>query len=231
MHYGTTLVEVLLMLLLSSRIEIFWNFCPQQVQYTLNKFSVPIHHLYPFTVTPHILFFSCILSSWYIFMFVLFLPLKIVKVQTENAFRQFDIFESIDKYWLQIVYWNICLRGRQRTENLFGVASASVNQICHCLKHIFYVIEIRKTLLVNMSTLWSYMVLEFLLFLLTGLLLRPIPKNALQFRGDFQYCPDSYYCTNPQCKFAHSELELYEWNQEKQAMLYRKLLLLTTIIV
>ncbi|XP_065917898.1 3'-5' exoribonuclease HELZ2-like isoform X3 [Dysidea avara] len=52
----------------------------------------------------------------------------------------------------------------------------------------------------------------------SGLLLRPFPENTLQFYGNFRRCCNDP-CPRPQCTYAHNDLELSEWNREKQAKL------------
>ena len=55
----------------------------------------------------------------------------------------------------------------------------------------------------------------------TGLLLRPFPKDmAMIIRSDFKPCPHDPCLKSGSCSYAHNELELYEWNKEKRAMLY-----------
>jgi len=48
-----------------------------------------------------------------------------------------------------------------------------------------------------------------------GLLLRPFPKNV-KFYGKFKRCRNNP-CPRPHCTYAHTDLELREWNGEKKA--------------
>ncbi|XP_065917904.1 3'-5' exoribonuclease HELZ2-like isoform X2 [Dysidea avara] len=51
----------------------------------------------------------------------------------------------------------------------------------------------------------------------SGLLLRPIPEEALsRVTGNFQLCQKNP-CPTPWCTYAHNDLELSEWNKERLA--------------
>ena len=51
---------------------------------------------------------------------------------------------------------------------------------------------------------------------------RPLPHNALDFKGNFQEC-DNDPCTRSYCTYAHGDLELQAWNKQKKDILDRKL--------
>lgn len=78
-----------------------------------------------------------------------------------------------------------------------------------------------KFVAVSIYILWSYN-LHIIIFAFTivGLLLRPFPEDA-HFYGKFQLCRNNP-CSRPQCTYAHNDLELTEWNREKQARSNRK---------
>ena len=54
-----------------------------------------------------------------------------------------------------------------------------------------------------------------LLGIVKGLLLREFP--TLQFDGKFKRC-SFIPCPRPWCTYAHTDLELCEWNKEKKTM-------------
>jgi len=61
--------------------------------------------------------------------------------------------------------------------------------------------------------------------LFIGLPLRPFPRDvAMRIPGYFKQC-DRDRCVGPRCTFTHNNLELQEWNREKQKMLNCKLLM------
>ena len=55
---------------------------------------------------------------------------------------------------------------------------------------------------------------------MVGLLhpVRPFPGDILMFRDAFRRCRN-INCPNPQCLYAHSDLELLAWNKLKLDML------------
>lgn len=58
---------------------------------------------------------------------------------------------------------------------------------------------------------------QFYVLILTGLLIRPLPKNVFTFYGKFVRCQNNP-CPRPKCTFGHSNLEVEVWNIEKQAL-------------
>lgn len=56
--------------------------------------------------------------------------------------------------------------------------------------------------------------------ILQGLLqkVRPLPSNALHFKGRFLRCHKSA-CSYLKCTYAHSDLELQAWNKQKEELL------------
>ena len=63
-----------------------------------------------------------------------------------------------------------------------------------------------------------------ILFNSQGLLqeVRPLPYNALRFKGSFQNCYNNP-CLRRCCTYAHSDLELQAWNKRKEEILNCKL--------
>jgi len=51
---------------------------------------------------------------------------------------------------------------------------------------------------------------------------RPLPHNALDFKGNFQRC-HNVPCLRHHCTYAHSEQELQAWNKQKKEILSSKL--------
>ena len=67
-------------------------------------------------------------------------------------------------------------------------------------------------------------ILLYTFFNSQGLLqeIRPLPKNAVKFKGDFKKCSKDS-CQHQYCTYAHSEMELQAWNKQKNEILKCKL--------